>query len=95
MDGAKGTSGVIWARASDAASACFRLDWTVPFSVSSSVFAAGESVDVSSAASAVCQSRSNRCSRPMRPGESGSGWTSSGAAGPPAPRPPPRPLPPK
>ncbi len=73
MDGANGTSGVIWASASDAASACFRFDWTVPFSVSSSAFAAGESDDGSSAASAACQSRSNRCSRAIRPGESGSG----------------------
>ena len=86
MDGANGTSGAIWARASDAASACFRFDWTVPFSVSSSVFAAGDSAAASSAASAACQSRSNRFSRAMRAGDSGSGWTAAPPPAPPAAR---------
>ena len=73
IEGAKGTSGVISARASEAVSACLRFDCTVPFSVSRSVFAAGESVAESSAAKDFCQSRSNRASRATRPGESGAG----------------------
>ena len=64
----------------------------VDFSVSRSDFAVAVSFAASTFASAVCQSRSNRLSRAMRSGDTG---TSIGCAPPPAgPAPPPRRPPP-